>query len=244
MRAEGQDMRHRSTRPHRAYAAIPNAAMRDQRLSIEARGLLALLMTYSDDWVFRVDHLQKVATCGRDVLRRMLKELERAGYMVREVERGSSGRVAGTQWIIVDDPFDTKPCATDDDAEQAVVDDDVRRPPENPSLGKNAHTDSNSVDMCIHTDSLKNRPPEKPTAGKTDPLRRTKEKKTNYKNPPDPKPAFADIPDETEIAMKWVGAVKAGHSFAASAIRPSVARKMLALKLVSSDELRSVGVAF
>ena len=38
-------MRERSQRLGRAYAAIPNAAMRDESISIEARGLLLLV-----DW--------------------------------------------------------------------------------------------------------------------------------------------------------------------------------------------------
>lgn len=164
-------MRQRSRRQGRAYAAIPNAAMRDERISIEARGLLALLMTYSDDWTFVVDHLQQVAGCGRDKMRGMLKELEAAGYVIRHVLRGAGGHLAGTEWMIVDDPaaaaHGVVPDEEPQDAGEQGKNGSVHRPPENPSIGA--------------TDPLKNRPPVEPTAGKPVPIRRTTDKNTKSK---------------------------------------------------------------
>lgn len=55
-----------------------------------------------------------------------------------------------------------------------------------------------------------------------------------------PQPPGADL---DAIAHYWVPTVKAGRSFAASAIRPVVARRMIALDLVTADELRGVGVS-
>ncbi|MTH79400.1 hypothetical protein [Paracoccus aestuariivivens] len=170
-------MRQRSRRQGRAYAAIPNAAMRDERVSIEARGLLALLMTYADDWTFVVEHLQAITGVGRDKLRGMLKELEAAGYVVREVLRGDGGHLAGTEWVIVDDP-EAAACGKEADphpqdvGEQDEIDADSR-PPENPSIGEDHRPPENQ--------SI-GRPPEKPTAGFSVPIRKTKDKK----KPPTP----------------------------------------------------------
>jgi len=111
-------MRNRITRPKSAFAIIPNAAMRDTDLSIEARGFLALLMTYSDGWEFITGHLMKVAQVGRDKFQRIMGELETAGYVRREIRRGEGGRLAGSRWVINDSP--------EDDGE-----------PENPALGAN-----------------------------------------------------------------------------------------------------------
>ncbi|MFG6081568.1 hypothetical protein ACEUZ9_002192 [Paracoccus litorisediminis] len=302
-------MRHRSHRPNRAYAAIPNAAMRDKRISIEARGLLALLMTYADDWTFVVEHLQSVAGVGRDKMRGMLKELEAAGYVVREVLRGDGGRLVGTEWMILDGPD-----GASGDVEISGKTAAVNRPPQKPSVGG--------------TDDLIHRPPEKPTAGKSAPIRRTKVKKTNNPlSPPDgvsvvsggvdihfgefwsaypnqsehdaARKAFAKVlasgevaaealvaaakayagsrevgrgypmkaanwlarggwrvavagqgadtatpvADLDAIARHWAEAVKAGHSYCASAISATVARRMIHLGLVSVQQLRRVGVA-
>ena len=97
-------MRHRSTRPNRQHAAIPNSAMRDERLSIEARGMLALLMTYADDWTFKRCHLMKVAQIKRDKFQRIMRELIEAGYVEREALRAEGGKVAGSTWVIMDTP--------------------------------------------------------------------------------------------------------------------------------------------
>lgn len=164
-------MRQRSRRPNRSYAAIPNAAMRDRALSIEARGLLALLMTYSDDWHFFVDHLQDMTGCGRDRMRRMLRELEASGYLVREVPRDERGHVMGSQWVIVDDPEGTPFGGQRSGSPLDDVPEHDARPPENPAIG---------------TDRLKTRPPENPTAGNPDPIRKPTDKNTNKKNPPNP----------------------------------------------------------
>lgn len=127
-------MRHRTHRPNRHYAAIPNAAMRDETLSIEARGMLALLMTYADNWRFRADHLAKVARVGRDKLTRIMRELDAAGYIKRERIRASDGTVHGSEWLIIDEP--------DRDTENQVVGDTEAlktRDPEKPTPGKSAH---------------------------------------------------------------------------------------------------------
>jgi hypothetical protein len=107
-------MRHRAARQNRQYAAIPNVAMRDDQVSIEARGMLALLMTYSDDWIFQRDHLMQMAGVGRDKFQRIMRELNDAGYVMRVPLRDEGGLVQGSTWLICDVPG---------------------RPPENPVVG-------------------------------------------------------------------------------------------------------------
>ena len=96
-------MRHRSNRANRRYASIPNAAMRDEHLSIEARGLLALLMTYTDTWTFRRSHLMQVAGVGRDKFQRLMRELIEAGYVRRVPVREDGGNVCGSEGLITEE---------------------------------------------------------------------------------------------------------------------------------------------
>lgn len=49
-------------------------------------------------------------------------------------------------------------------------------------------------------------------------------------------------PGPEDVARQMAELVKAGKSYAASAIRPAVARQMLAMGLVTASELRAVGV--
>jgi hypothetical protein len=102
-------MRQRSTRSGRKYAAIPNAAMRDNSVSIEARGVLALLMTYADDWVFRRDKLMEITGLGRDKFQRVMSELQVAGYVDLETSRDEKGHLQGSQWVICDEAHNREP---------------------------------------------------------------------------------------------------------------------------------------
>lgn len=140
-------MRERSKRPNRAYAAIPNAAMRDENISMEARGLLALLMTYSDDWTFRKDKLMEVTGWGRDKLEKHMGELRRAQYVELVQDRDKTGRVHGSTWIIRDEGH---------------------RGPENQCVG-----DATEALNFSDTEALKNQHPVKPSPGKSAPIRRT-----------------------------------------------------------------------
>lgn len=126
-------MRERSNRPDRQYAAIPNALMRDDALSIEARGLMALLMTYADDWVFRKDHLMSVTGMGRDKFERAMGELREAGYVELTMTRDTAGKMLGKTWVIRDEPTHRSP-------ENPGVGTEAlkNRPPAEPSPGKSA----------------------------------------------------------------------------------------------------------
>lgn len=100
-------MRIRSSRPFRAYAAIPNSLLRDERLSADARFLISLMMSYSDHWVFDVGHLRRVAGWGREKLQKVMRECEGQGYLYREVQRNDeTHRLTGTRWVVIDEPDD------------------------------------------------------------------------------------------------------------------------------------------
>ncbi|MGL6209124.1 MAG: hypothetical protein ACRC14_04755 [Paracoccaceae bacterium] len=96
-------MRERSTRPGRKYAAIPNDMLRDKTLSADARFLLALLMTYSDEWVFNKAHLMEITGFGRDKFERAMGDLRAAEYVewVQNREE-NTGKLIGTTWVIRD----------------------------------------------------------------------------------------------------------------------------------------------
>ena len=91
----------------RDYTVMSNAHFRDTRLSLKAKGLLSFMLSLPEDW----DYTEKglVATCsdGRDSLRPAIKELEKAGYLVRSRTRDSHGRVHDTEYVIYEIPQNT-----------------------------------------------------------------------------------------------------------------------------------------
>lgn len=98
--------------PPRGYYSMPRGAAQDARLSLGARGLLALMLSLPENWDYTVSGLAVKASCGRDRMRKMLRELEDVGYLVREQSHDSEGRFDGNVYVVQDEP----PAATPEEA--------------------------------------------------------------------------------------------------------------------------------
>jgi hypothetical protein len=81
-----------------SYAQIPNAWMRDTRLSRKARGLLAELLTHRVGWDITIESLVAGGPEGRDAMRAAIAELERHGYLMRKRLRRGDGTLSGTDY--------------------------------------------------------------------------------------------------------------------------------------------------
>jgi hypothetical protein len=86
------------------FTTIPNAAIGDRRISIEARGLLVLLRSHSCGWRFRFDNIAEQCGVGRDKLQRMIRELKEHGYLIVQPRQDAQGRVNGQDWITEVEP--------------------------------------------------------------------------------------------------------------------------------------------
>jgi hypothetical protein len=75
-------------REHRAqFTIVPNAIFLDDRLSIEAKGVLGYLLSRPHNWQVRLDHVGRTLRIGRKKLQRIFRELIGAGYVTREQPR-------------------------------------------------------------------------------------------------------------------------------------------------------------
>lgn len=88
----------------RGYFSLPRSAAQDGRLSLETRGLLALMLSLPPDWDYTVTGLAVKAGCGRDKMRRMVRELEAIGYLVREQAHDEGGRFDGNVYVLQETP--------------------------------------------------------------------------------------------------------------------------------------------
>jgi hypothetical protein len=87
------------------FTQIPNAWLRDDRLSFKARGLLALVMSHSRGWSLSINSLAEQNQEGKDAIRSAINELEKFGYLTRtQVKDG--GRFGETVWT-THDPDET-----------------------------------------------------------------------------------------------------------------------------------------
>jgi hypothetical protein len=127
-------MRVRSKRDRRKYAKVPNEVMRNNNLSLEARGMIALMMGYSDDWRFYRNHLLDVSGIGRQKFQRIMVELQKAGYIELISTKSADGKFAGTTYVVHDEPASAESLKT-----RPSVDDDrslKNRSSEKPSVQK------------------------------------------------------------------------------------------------------------
>ena len=87
------------------WVIIDKTAAHDASLSWKAKGLLLYMLSMPDDWSFYVSELKSHATDGRDSTASGLKELEKAGYLVKTKRRDSKGKFQGYDYNLFETPL-------------------------------------------------------------------------------------------------------------------------------------------
>ena len=91
------------------YTVISNLAIRDVRLSLRARGLHHLLLSYPNGWKINIDHLTGESQIeGREAIATALGELEKLGYLTRTQKR-IGGKFSGYESVIRELPIKNPP---------------------------------------------------------------------------------------------------------------------------------------
>lgn len=80
------------------FTQIPNTWLRDERLSLRAKGLLAQLLSHSEGWSVTMRSLASFNGCGRDAIRSAVRELEENGYLLRRQDRSEAGEFSEAIW--------------------------------------------------------------------------------------------------------------------------------------------------
>ena len=93
----------------RDYTVMSNYHLRDGTLSLKAKGLLSMMLSLPDDWNYTTRGLAKICKEGVDAIGGALRELEKAGYIVRNQLRDKSGRIRDTEYVIYEQPHPKEP---------------------------------------------------------------------------------------------------------------------------------------
>lgn len=118
----------------KGYTVMSNCHLRDQNLSLKAKGLLSMMLSLPEDWNFTTKGLAAICKEGTEAIGTGLKELEKAGYIIRRTLRGDHGRITDTEYTIYERPQ----LEADSDAEPEPSAPDTEKPrldsprPENP----------------------------------------------------------------------------------------------------------------
>jgi hypothetical protein len=99
------------------FTQIPNDWLRDKRISLGAKGLLAQLLSHAPGWRISQESLGRDNGVGRDAIRTLINELLGAGYLSRseDRERTEKGYLGGYSYTTQD----PSACPTLDNPTQA-----------------------------------------------------------------------------------------------------------------------------
>ena len=86
------------------YTVMSNHHLRNKELTLKAKGLLSQMLSLPEDWDYTLAGLSFINREKIDAIREAVKELERAGYIVRSRERDEKGRLRGTDYVIFEQP--------------------------------------------------------------------------------------------------------------------------------------------
>lgn len=88
------------------YTSISNTALRDNKLTLEATGFLARVMSLPEDWHFHRAWARREYDIGREKLDRIVRELADAGYVRYTQERKADGTMGDGVYLFTDEPGD------------------------------------------------------------------------------------------------------------------------------------------
>ena len=88
---------------------MSNHHLRNKELSLKAKGLLSQMLSLPEDWDYTLAGLSHINREKIDAIREAVKELEKAGYIVRSRERDEKGRLRGADYVIYEQPQPREP---------------------------------------------------------------------------------------------------------------------------------------
>lgn len=134
-------------RRRRAFTQIDNEVLQNNsKLSWKAKGILAVMLSFPDDWSYSIADLIKRAKDGRDSLYGGLKELENAGYLKREQTKDKKGKITGIVYYVSDLVLESNNLENigNDSTDKPCTDNPY---PENPPLQRINKTNTNNTNI-------------------------------------------------------------------------------------------------
>ena len=87
------------------FTIMSNYHFKDKRLSMKSKGLLSMMLSFSDDWQYSLNGLAAVSKEGLTAIRATVQELEDSGYLVRRRLRNEQGRLSSVEYDIYEIPL-------------------------------------------------------------------------------------------------------------------------------------------
>lgn len=85
------------------YTVLPNQILRDDSLTLQAKGLFCMMASFPEGWDFTIKGLATVAGCGREKISAALRNLEESGYLLREQGHSETGQFSANLFVLYDE---------------------------------------------------------------------------------------------------------------------------------------------
>ena len=89
---------------NKGYTVMSNHHLRNKELTLKAKGLLSQMLSLPEDWDYTLAGLSFINREKIDAIREAVRELEKAGYILRSRERDEKGRLRGADYVIYEQP--------------------------------------------------------------------------------------------------------------------------------------------
>ena len=103
------------------FVIIDKAFLLNEEISLKAKGLLALLLSYPDNWQFYKAEIVQHTTDKENSLNSGLKELIENGYIVRKQRKDENGKFEGYEYHIYEKPSTEKPSTEKPSTEKPIL---------------------------------------------------------------------------------------------------------------------------
>lgn len=90
----------------RDFTVMSNHHLRNNNMSLRAKGLLSLMLSLPENWDYTLKGLAKISLEGVDAIRTIIRELEALGYLERHRKRNEKGQLKEAEYIIHERPIE------------------------------------------------------------------------------------------------------------------------------------------
>ena len=91
------------------YSIISNEILKRKDLSLKAKGLMSLILSFPDSWDLNINGLVAIVKESKNTIYTILKELNKKGYVDRERITDKSGKVVKWEMLVYEKPHTKKP---------------------------------------------------------------------------------------------------------------------------------------
>ena len=107
---------------NKGYTVMSNYHLKDRGLTLKSKGLLSMMLSLPYECNYTTRGLAAICREGVDSIGAALRELEKAGYIVRNQLRDEKGRITDTEYVIYEQPHTSPPDTDCPDTENPDMD--------------------------------------------------------------------------------------------------------------------------